>query len=62
MSDNPTKNVANPTNVEVPSVRVGDYKPNSTSFTKGSRAAAAGANKGKPPGAAAQPKDETGPI
>jgi phosphoketolase len=49
---------ANPTNSDMPSVRVGDYKPNSTSFTKESRAAAAGANKGKPPGVAPQPKDE----
>src|ERR1700733_9074207 len=31
--DNPTKYVANPTNSEVPPVRVGDYKANSTSFT-----------------------------
>jgi hypothetical protein len=43
-------------------VRVGDYKANATSFAKESRAAAAGANKGKPPGVAPQPKDETGPI
>jgi hypothetical protein len=50
MSDNPTKEVANPTNSDVPSVRVGDYKPNSTSFTKESRAAAAGSNRGKVPG------------
>jgi hypothetical protein len=47
---NPTKNVANPTIVEVPSKRVGDYKANSTSYTKESRALAVGANKGKPPG------------
>jgi hypothetical protein len=42
--------VANPTIVEVPPKRVGDYKPNSASYTKESRALAVGANKGKPPG------------
>jgi hypothetical protein len=50
MSDNPTKEVANPTNSDVPSVRVGDYKPNATSFTKESRAAVSGANRGRLPG------------
>jgi hypothetical protein len=57
MSDDPTKNVANATNVEVPSMRVGgDHKANSTSFTKESRALAVGANKGEPPG---KPSDDT---
>jgi hypothetical protein len=51
---------ARPGDVLVPRPVVAPKAATSGSWTKDTRPA--GANKGKPPGAAPQPKDETGPI
>jgi len=51
---------ARPGDVVVPRPVVAPKAATPGTFTKETRPA--GANKGKPPGAAPQPKDETGPI